>query len=144
MISKYYQRVWNFRLVPFPSVKNLKLLLYNSKLQSQTCDWTKDSYFLVCKDLSLSFSTWLTLLILEVSLHSLLLWPTVWHPRIFRPSDGPHGIYFKAKSRKLQTNYALLNVLLDIVESLSKIATKFSVTPIFPIWNSNIILMPHF
>ena len=41
------------------------------------CDWTKYFYFLVCKNLNSSFSTWLTHLILKVSLHSWLLWPTV-------------------------------------------------------------------
>ena len=61
---------------------NLKLILYNSKLQDQMCDWTKDFYFLVCKDLSSSFSTRLTHWILRVSLHSLLLWPTMWHPHL--------------------------------------------------------------
>ena len=56
---------------------NIRLILYNSKPQNQMCDWTKYFYFLVCKNLNSSFSTWLTHLILKVSLHSWLLWPTV-------------------------------------------------------------------
>ena len=54
------------------------------------CDRTKDLYFLACKNLNSSFSTWLTHLILEVSLHSWLLWPTVRRDRHWVVQQQPH------------------------------------------------------
>ena len=48
------------------------------------CDRSKDFIFLVCKIFNSSFSTWFTHLILEVSSHSWLLWPTVWRGAVSR------------------------------------------------------------
>ena len=49
--------------------------MHNSKPQNQMCDWIQDLYFLLCKNLN--SSSRLTHLILEVSLHFWLIWPTV-------------------------------------------------------------------
>ena len=55
--------------------------MYNSNPRIKCVIESKILIFLVCKNLNSSFFAWLTHLILEVSLHSWLLWPTVRHAR---------------------------------------------------------------
>ena len=70
----------------------LKLILYNSNPWIKCVTESKILIFLVCKNLNSSFFAWLTHLILEVSLHSWLLWPTVWHSLL--PSSRSRSAHF--------------------------------------------------
>ena len=59
-----------------------KTCFVNSKLQNEmNPSWIQDLYYLLCKNRNSRFFTWHTHLILEVSLHSWLLWPMARHRR---------------------------------------------------------------
>ena len=95
IIGNYNQRVQNLKIVPFhlSFCLNLKLICTIENPRIKCVTEPKIIIFLLCKNLNSRFSTWLTHLILEVSLHSWLLRPTVW----YRQFHGSFTILYVCK-----------------------------------------------